>query len=100
MKWARSKQSTLHLVIVFGGSSNGLQGTNEARSGVDEMSVTHFLMMKKGEEQYIVLYKNDQRRQAIQTLGRWASFEELSLSWSDAAKLALQVRQDRGEVSW
>ncbi len=47
----------------------------------------------KGSERYIFLYDDDNRAQALRTLGRYASNPELSFSWYDAAILSQKIRR-------
>ncbi len=51
------------------------------------------LALVKGEERYIFLYDSLSRVKTLQTLGRYASNEELSFSWYDAAVLSQKVRK-------
>ena len=50
------------------------------------------LALVKGEERYIFLYDDESRAEALRTLGRFASDNELSFSWYDAAVLSQKVR--------
>ena len=50
------------------------------------------LALVKGEERYIFLYDDENRAEALRTLGRFASDNELSFSWYDAAVLSQKVR--------
>lgn len=54
------------------------------------------LALVKGEERYIFLYDDDNRAEALRTLGRFASDSELSFSWYDAAVLSQKVRAAEG----
>ncbi|NOY40584.1 MAG: hypothetical protein GXP26_01935 [Planctomycetes bacterium] len=51
------------------------------------------LALVKGRERYIFLYDDTQRAEALRTLGRFASSNELSFTWYDAAVLSQKVRQ-------
>jgi hypothetical protein len=51
------------------------------------------LALVKGKERYIFLYDDDNRSEALRTLGRYASDQELSFSWYDAAVLSQKIRQ-------
>ena len=55
------------------------------------------LALVKGEERYIFLYDDDSRAEALRTLGRFASDNELSFSWYDAAVLSQKVRNAETE---
>ncbi len=57
------------------------------------------LALVKGEERYIFLFDDQQRSEALRTLGRFASNPELSFSWYDAAVLSQRIRQTVPEVS-
>ncbi|HMO14678.1 MAG TPA: hypothetical protein PKD64_12770 [Pirellulaceae bacterium] len=50
------------------------------------------LALVKGEERYVILFNDDQRSEALRTLGRFASNPELSFNWYDAAVLSQKVR--------
>ena len=51
------------------------------------------LALVKGSERYIFLFDDDNRSEALRTLGRYASNPELSFSWYDAAVLSQKIRQ-------
>jgi len=48
---------------------------------------------KKGED-YIVLYDDNHRDECLRTLGRYASNDDLSFTWYDAAVLSQKIRQE------
>ena len=50
------------------------------------------LALVKGEERYVFLFDDDNRSEALRTLGRYASNPELSFSGYDAAVLSQKVR--------
>lgn len=51
------------------------------------------LALVKGEERYIFLFDDDNRTEALRTLGRFASNPELSFTWYDAAVLSQKIRK-------
>jgi hypothetical protein len=51
------------------------------------------LALVKGEERYVFLFDDDNRAEALRTLGRFASNPELSFTWYDAAILSQKIRQ-------
>ena len=51
------------------------------------------LALVKGEERYIFLFDDDNRAEALRTLGRFASNPELSFTWYDAAVLSQKIRK-------
>jgi hypothetical protein len=51
------------------------------------------LALVKGEERYIFLFDDQNRSEALRTLGRFASNPELSFSWYDAAVLSQKIRK-------
>jgi hypothetical protein len=53
----------------------------------------------KGNERYVFLFDDDNRGEALRTLGRYASNPELSFSWYDAAVLSQKIRQTADEAS-
>ena len=46
----------------------------------------------KGDEQFVFIYRDEQRSECMRALGRWASNPELSFSWYDAAVLSQRMR--------
>ena len=57
------------------------------------------LALVKGEERYVFLYDDENRAEALRTLGRYASNPELSFTWYDAAVLSQKVRQTGGQIA-
>lgn len=57
------------------------------------------LALVKGEERYVFLFDDNNRGEALRTLGRYASNPELSFSWYDAAVLSQKIRQVSEEAS-
>jgi hypothetical protein len=53
----------------------------------------HCVCLCKGRERYVVLFDEPGRREALRTLGRWASNHELSFTWYDAARLSKEIRE-------
>ncbi len=51
------------------------------------------LALVKGKERYIFLFDDDNRSEALRTLGRYASNQDLSFTWYDAAVLSQKIRQ-------
>lgn len=49
----------------------------------------------KGDERYIFLFNDENRGEALRTLGRYASNGELSFSWYDAAVLSQKIRKTK-----
>lgn len=54
---------------------------------------TNVLALVKGDERYILLFSDDNRAEALRTLGRWASNPDLSFTWYDAAVLSQRIRK-------
>ena len=52
------------------------------------------LVLIKGGERYIFLYRDSSRAETLRTLGRYASNPELSFTWYDAAVLSQKIRQE------
>lgn len=50
------------------------------------------LALVKGAERYVVLFQDDQKKEALRQLGRWASNADLAFNWYDAATLSQRVR--------
>ncbi|MCU0958681.1 MAG: hypothetical protein MUF48_01130 [Pirellulaceae bacterium] len=51
------------------------------------------LALVKGQERYIFLFDDAHRAETLRTLGRYASNQELSFTWYDAAVLSQKIRQ-------
>ncbi len=50
------------------------------------------LSLAKGAERYIFIFDEASRVEAIRTFGRFASRQDLSFTWYDAALLSQRVR--------
>ena len=57
------------------------------------------LALVKGKERYIFLYNDENRREVLRVLGRYASNPELSLTWYDAAVLSQKIRRSQPKPS-
>jgi len=51
------------------------------------------LALVKGEERYIFLFNDRNRKKTLRQLGRYASNPELSFTWYDAAVMSQKVRK-------
>ena len=51
------------------------------------------LALVKGEEKYIFLFNDRNRKKTLRQLGRYASNPELSFTWYDAAVMSQKVRK-------
>lgn len=51
------------------------------------------LALVKKEERYIFLFDDENRAEALRTLGRFASNPDLSFTWYDAAVLSQKIRK-------
>lgn len=51
------------------------------------------LALVKGKERYVFLFDDDHRADALRVLGKYASDENLSFTWYDAAVLSQKIRQ-------
>ena len=56
------------------------------------------LALVKGAERYIFLFDDNNRSEALRTLGRYASNPDLSFTWYDAAVLSQKIRQTTQQV--
>ena len=52
------------------------------------------IALMKGKEQYVFIYNESNRSEALRLLARYASNPELSFTWYDAAVLSQKIRQD------
>ena len=50
------------------------------------------LALLKGDERYIFLFNDKNRKETLRLLGRYASNPELSFTWYDAAVMRQKVR--------
>jgi hypothetical protein len=56
------------------------------------------LALVKGEERYVFLYDDSSRAETLRMLGRYASNQDLSFTWYDAAVLSQRIRQEAEAV--
>jgi len=61
----------------------------DTRSTSDEILV---VALARNDEQYVVLYTERYRKEALRTLGRWAANPDLSFNWRDVAELSKRIR--------
>jgi hypothetical protein len=61
--------------------------------GMNLLSDINLLALIKGEERYFLLYDDEHKSDCLRTLGRWASNQDLSFSWHNAAVLSQKVRE-------
>lgn len=54
-------------------------------------------LVKPNGEHYVFAYDNEHRSEALRTLGRFASDQDLSFSWWDAAVLSGKIRDEAQE---
>ena len=54
----------------------------------------YVLALVKGNERYVILYDAPTRNAALRQLGLWATNQELSFTWYDAAFLSDRVRKE------
>lgn len=53
----------------------------------------HVTVLAKGEDRYIFVWRTEQAREVLRTIGHFASHEQLSLNWFDAAKLGKSIQK-------
>jgi len=53
----------------------------------------HVLAFVKGKERYLFLYDNAGAAEILRILGRYASSEDFSFTWYDAAVLSQKIRK-------
>jgi len=53
----------------------------------------NILVLAKGKERYVFVFSDDNIREVLGQFGRFASSQDLSFSWYDAAVLADKIRQ-------
>lgn len=56
----------------------------------DEPQVHCVALVNRGE-QWIIVYRPDQRADALRALGRWAADPDLSFTWHDAAVMTAKL---------
>lgn len=59
-------------------------------------TAVNVLALIKGEERYIWIYSDSERVETLRSLGRFASNQELSFTWYDAAVLSQKIRETIG----
>ena len=80
--------------VAWQGIMHGEKPSSGRKSVSQDINV---LALVKGEERYIFMYDDESRAEALRTLGRYASDNELSFSWYDAAVLSQKVRNAEAE---
>lgn len=50
------------------------------------------LVLVKGDERYVWLFRDESRPEALRSLGRYASNPDLSLTWYDAEQMSQKIR--------
>lgn len=65
---------------------------------MNRISDINVIGIAKGDERFIFIYTHDARSDALRTMGRWASNQDLSFSWYDAAVLSKRVREEANSV--
>jgi hypothetical protein len=68
-------------------------GHRRSQERYDVTKDINVLALVKGKERYIFLFDDDNRAEALRTLGRYASNSDLSFTWYDAAVLSQKIRQ-------
>jgi hypothetical protein len=53
----------------------------------------NIIALVKGRERYVFRYGDDNRKDILRVLGRYASNPDLSFTWYDAAVLSQKIRQ-------
>ena len=56
------------------------------------------LALVKGEERYIFIFDDENRRRTMEQLGSFAANPELSFTWYDASILATKIRHQLQDV--
>lgn len=73
-------------------SAIGGSGHPEQLPAVEPTDV-HVTVLGKGDEHYIFAWRTEQAVDVLRTIGRFASHEQLSLNWFDAARLGKSIQQ-------
>ena len=81
----------------FGATETNCNATMLWRFG-DVPQDINVLALVKGSERYIFLFDDNNRSEALRTLGRYASNPDLSFTWYDAAVLSQKIRQTTQQV--
>lgn len=63
------------------------------RSLMNRVPATNVLALVKGDERYVFLFTDEQRKDVLPFLGKFAANPELSFSWYDAAVLSQRIRE-------
>lgn len=50
------------------------------------------LYLERGDDRYVFLYADEQRSECLRQLGRFASNQDLSFTWYDAALCSQKIR--------
>ena len=54
------------------------------------------LVWQQGTHQYVLLYDDEHRVEAMQAVGKWAADPELNFTWYGAAVLSQSIRRRTG----
>lgn len=54
---------------------------------------TNVVAIVKGDERYLFMFRDEHMDQAVRACGRWASDDDLSFTWYDAAVACQKMRQ-------
>lgn len=57
----------------------------------DDLNV---LVLIRGAEQYVLVFDDRHKAEALRTLGRWATDSELPFTWYDAAVLSQKIHAE------
>lgn len=54
----------------------------------------HFFVVAKGDQRYVIVCDDGQRREALRAVCRFARNPDLNFTWQDAVALTQTIRQD------
>ena len=56
------------------------------------MSAINIVSLRKPSQTFVVLYRDEQRSEALRQVGKMASNPEIDFNWTDCCRLALKIR--------
>ena len=51
------------------------------------------IVLARGDERYILMYREANRGDAMRQAGRWASNQDLSFTWWDCARMSKEITE-------
>lgn len=59
------------------------------------MDEKYLTALVRGQHEYILVYTDRTRHDALRTIGRWASDPEMTFNWNDAARMSVAIQKGK-----